>query len=97
MSRMSKVRTIATAVLLLALAGPPSGASAQGGCVSPGEGQQMVAQGQVRPFPDAFRGAGFTADQLVDQPQLCSAGGGWVYRVRVLQGGQVSTVDIPAG
>ncbi len=62
------------------------------------DGQQLVAQGQVLPFPVAMQRAGLSRDQLVGSPNLCRAGGGYVYRVRVLQrGGRVRPMSIPAG
>ena len=93
---MSTNRAFAVAILLLACAGAFSPAAAQG-CVSGGEGRQLVAEGEVAPFPDALARAGVSADQVVDV-QLCQSGGGWVYRVRVLDaGGEVTSVNIPAG
>jgi hypothetical protein len=82
---------------MLALAGGPPSALAQGGCLSGGEGRRLVEQGEVVPFPQAVQQAGLSADQVVDV-QLCRAGGGYVYRVRVLDaGGKVSSKEIPAG
>lgn len=94
---MSKLPAITTALLAAALACASPGAMAQGGCLSGGEGRQLLEQGQVVPFPQAMRQAGLSADQVVDV-QLCRSGAGYVYRVRVLEaGGQVSSMDIPAG
>ena len=93
---MRQHRVIPTALLALALACVSPAAMAQG-CLSGGEGRQLLEQGQVVPFPQAMRQAGLRADQVVDV-QLCQSGGGYVYRVRVLEpGGQVSTMTIPAG
>ena len=93
---MTTKHVIAAAILALALAGPTSGAVAQQ-CLSPSEGQALVAQGQVMPFPSAVRQAGISPDQVVDV-QLCQAGGGYVYRVRVIDAsGQVTAMNIPAG
>ena len=86
-------RSIAAALILLAAAGVASEGRAQ--CVPSGEGQQMVAQGQVLTLPQALQRAGISASQLAGQPQLCRAGG-WVYRVPIVQGGQRTTVNIPA-
>jgi hypothetical protein len=80
--------------MLLALAAAPSGALAQG-CLSSAEGRQLMEQGQVIPFPEAVRRAGLSADQVVDV-QLCQSGGGYVYQVRILVGGQVTSQTIPA-
>jgi hypothetical protein len=93
---MIRLRAIAAAALLLALSGLSADSLAQGGCVSQGEGQQMVAQGQVLPLPAALQNAGLGGAQVIDV-QLCHAGGGWAYRVRYNQGGQVSTANVPAG
>lgn len=92
---MNMLRPLHTVLFALALA-CSSPAMAQGGCVSGGEGRQLLEQGQVIPFPQAMRQAGIQG-KVVDV-QLCRSGGGYVYRVRVLDpGGQVSTTDIPAG
>ena len=70
---------------------------AQGGCVARGESRELLEQGIVIPFPAALRQAGLKRNQVVDV-QLCRAGGGYVYRVRVLQpGGAVRPMNIPAG
>ena len=92
---MFKLPIIAMTALFLATAGQPSPGSAQG-CVSGGQGQQLVAQGQVMPFPEAIRRAGISPNQLAGNPQLCQSGGGFVYRVQVLQDGYVNSVSIPA-
>lgn len=89
---MDRIRTIALAVLFLTL-GAVSPATAQGNCVSSQEGRQLVAQGQVLPFPVAVRNAGL-ADNEVLGVRLCQSGGGrFVYLVQLRQGGQTT---IPA-
>ena len=94
---MTTRKAIAAALLVLALSGAGSDGYAQGRCVSPGDGRQLLEQGQVVPFPEAMRRAGIGSDQVVDV-QLCRGGGGYVYRVRVLQkGGKVRRMNIPAG
>lgn len=94
---MIRHRAIAAALFLLAVTGSASETMAQGGCLSGGEGRQLMEQGQVVPFPEAMRRAGLSSDQVVEV-QLCRAGGGYVYRVRVLQsGGEVRSQNIPAG
>jgi hypothetical protein len=88
---------IAAALLGLALIGTGSDGFAQGRCVSGRDGRQLLEQGQVMPFPEAMRQAGVMAQQVIDV-QLCRGGGGYVYRVRVLQpNGRVRRVNIPAG
>jgi len=92
--RMSKYRRIAAALILLAAAGASCEGAAQ--CVSPGEGQRMVAQGQVTPLPAALQQAGL-GDVQVLAADLCRTGGGWSYNVRYRYGGEVSAASIPAG
>jgi len=92
---MSKQLILGLAVLFLAIAGSPDSGAAQG-CLSGGEGRQLLEQGEVMPFPEAMQRAGLSADEVVEV-QLCQSGGGYVYRVRILQGGQVSSKNIPAG
>jgi uncharacterized membrane protein YkoI len=65
-------------------------------CVSRAEGRQLLEQGQVMPLPEAIRQAGLAGGRVVDA-QLCRAGGGFVYRIRILQDGEVSGRTIPAG
>lgn len=90
------IRFLAIAYLFAALSASPSAALAQGGCVSGGEGRQLIEQGQVVPFPQAMQQAGISG-QVVDV-QLCRSGGGYVYKARVReQSGEVRAVDIPAG
>ena len=92
---MAKIRAFVAALLFLGLLGLPGAGMAQS-CVSGRDGRQLLEQGEVVPLPEAMRRAGLKRDQVVEV-QLCQAGGGFVYRVRVLQpGGQVRSVDIPA-
>lgn len=91
---MTRYRTMAAALFLLAAAGLSSEGRAQ--CVSPGEGNQLVQRGQVAPLPTALANAGLGGVQVIDV-QLCQAGGGWVYRVRYNAGGAVNTANVPAG
>ena len=74
----------------------PSVAPAQSGCASRAEGRQLLEQGQVVPLPEAMRRAGLPSGAVVDA-QLCREGGGYVYRVRVRQNGNVRQAKIPAG
>ena len=92
---MAKKRSIAAALLFLGLLGLPGVGMAQS-CVSGRDGRQLLEKGEVVPLPEAMQRAGLKRDQVVEV-QLCQAGGGFVYRVRVLQpGGKVRSVDIPA-
>ena len=93
---MTKLRTLAAALVVLALAGPASEALAQE-CYSGRAGRQMLEERQIVPLPEALRRAGIERDRLVGV-ELCQAGGGFVYRVRVLEpGGGVRQIEIPAG
>jgi hypothetical protein len=92
---MNTLRVVAGAILALAIVGATPGFSQ--GCVGRGESRQLIAEGRVMPLPSALRQAGIGRNQVVDV-QLCRAGGGYVYRVRVLQpGGAVRNMNIPAG
>jgi len=92
---MNKLPMIALAAMLLAAAGPASPGMAQG-CMSGQQARQLLEQGQAVPFPEALRRAGYSRNQLAGGPELCQAGGGYVYRLRVVRNGQVSAVTIPA-
>jgi hypothetical protein len=93
---MTTRKALAAALLVLALTGTASDGLAQG-CISDRDGRQLLEQGQVVPFPEAMQRAGVMAHQIVEV-QLCRGGGGYVYRVRVLQpNGRVRRVNIPAG
>ena len=92
---MSTYRALAAAALIaLSLAGSVSHGMAQG-CISDAEFRQLVQQGQVVTLPEAMQRAGVSG-QVIDA-QLCPAGGGYVYRVRVRQDGQVTSHQFPAG
>lgn len=91
---MTRYRAIALAALLV-LGGLSAEARAQS-CVPAGQGQQMVEQGQVKPLYVALQSAGLAQAQVLSA-ELCQAGGGWIYRVRYRQGGNVGTADVPAG
>jgi hypothetical protein len=86
---MRILRTMAAAGFLALLSGLPAAAQ----CVERGEGQQMVVQGKVMPFPVAARRAGLRPGDVVAVVGLCRNGGGYVYRVKLRQGG---TQSIPA-
>jgi hypothetical protein len=82
---MTGIRLIA-AVALLAICNLADGALAQA-CVSREEARQLIDQGQVVTLAQAASSAGITDNQIVDA-QLCQGGGGYVYRVRLRDGGQ---------
>ena len=92
---MSKARTLILALLFLGAAVPFADAWAQG-CVGGQEAREILQQGQAIPLAEALQRAGISPDQLAGNPQLCQSGGGFVYRVRVNQGGELSSVTIPA-
>jgi hypothetical protein len=91
---MFDARSALFTMLLLAAAALPSVSAAQ--CVSGKQARDLIQQGQVVTFPEALQRAGVSRDQVAGNPQLCQAGGGFVYRVRVYQDGQLSGVNIPA-
>ena len=90
---MNMLRTMAVAALLIA-AGPSSQALAQ--CVSGQEGGSSSNRGRSCRSRRRCGAPAISRDQLAGDPQLCQAGGGYVYRVRVYQDGQVTAVNIPA-
>ncbi len=93
---MKKLGAVAAALILLALAGPVSEGMAQE-CFSRGAGRQMLENREIVPLPEALRRAGVARNRLVGV-ELCRAGGGFIYRVRVLgPAGRVRHIDIPAG
>jgi hypothetical protein len=81
------------AAFVLGLAGGFSEGQAE--CVSGHDARQVLEQGQAAPLPTAMQNAGLNGAQVLDA-QLCRAGGGWSYRVRYRQGGQVRSANIPA-
>jgi hypothetical protein len=56
-------------------------------CLSPRDGTELVAQGQVLPLPVAVRNAGLSDSDVVSV-RLCQSGGGYVYVVELRQGGR---------
>ena len=93
---MIKNRLIAAAFVASVLAGQASSAAAQE-CFSFRAGRQFVEQGLVVPLPEAMRRAGLRRNQLVNV-QLCRAGGGFVYRLRVIgPAGRLRWLELPAG
>ena len=60
------------------------------------EGRKAVENGQILPFPVAVQRAGISPNDVQDV-SLCPNGGGFVYRVKVVQrGGAPRVVAIPA-
>ena len=60
------------------------------------DGRKAVETGQILPFPVAVKRAGISPDDVQDV-SLCPNGGGFVYRVKVVQrGGAPRMVAIPA-
>ena len=94
---MSKLRALAAALLVLALAGPVSDAMAQE-CFSGRSGRGFVERREAVPFPDAARRAGVARNnRVLGGVQLCRGAGGFTYRGRMLdQRGRVRQFDIPA-
>lgn len=92
---MTLIRALLAAVILC-MAAWSTAVAAPEGCISRREGRQLVELGLVIPFPEAMRRAGLFRNQVLGV-QLCAAGPGFVYRVRVLQpGGRVRAVIIPS-
>lgn len=92
---MFKLPLIALAALLLSTAGISSLGMAQG-CVSGQQARNLLEQGRAVPLAVALQRAGISPNQLAGDAQLCQSGGGFIYRVRIVQDGQVSSVSIPA-
>lgn len=91
---MIPTRTLPVALLAFMLTGPTHSFAET--CVTGRDGRQVVEQGKADRFPDAMRRAGLSFNQVLEV-QLCPAGAGFVYRVKVLQpGGHVKLVNIPA-
>lgn len=91
---MSLKQKLAIGLVAILTAAAPSAGMAQA-CVSRAESRALLEAGQVVPLPEALRQAG-VAGRVVDA-ELCRAGGGYVYRVRILEDGQVRGTNIPAG
>ena len=73
-----------------------SPAAAQESCVSGKQGTRAVKAGQILPFPTAAQRAGVSSRD-VQHVALCRAGGGFVYRVTIVQaGGAPRVISIPA-
>jgi hypothetical protein len=92
---MCNLPVAAFATLFLATVAPMSGATAAG-CVAGQQARAILERGEAIPFPEALRRAGYSGDQLAGGPQLCEAGGRYIYRVKIVQRGQVQSVTIPA-
>lgn len=86
---------VAFATLFLATVGPASPAMAAG-CVAGQEARAVLERGEAITFPEALQRAGYSRDQLAGGPQLCEAGGRYVYRIKIVEQGQVQSVTIPA-
>jgi hypothetical protein len=94
---MKTAWTTAVALCVLALSGGFSPTLAQsGGCVEGKQAREVLEKGQAAPLPTAMQNAGLHGAQVLSA-QLCKAGGGWSYKVRYRQGGQVRSTSIPAG
>jgi hypothetical protein len=91
---MSIARSMVIALFFLTLGGGLSEGQAQ--CVEGKQARQVLEQGQAMPLPSAMQNAGMSGAQVVEA-HLCKSGGGWSYRVRYRQGGQVRSANIPAG
>ena len=83
----------------LSLAGPtgqgaaPAAAQA---CLSDNEARAVVSSGQASPFQNFYGAVTAQAGDVQGIPDLCNLGGQWVYKVKVLAGGKVTTVYVNA-
>ncbi|MCY1708616.1 PepSY domain-containing protein [Pannonibacter sp. SL95] len=81
-----------TLIVLAALVGTSMPSSASAACLSQGEAQQAVSSGQAQPLGSV---AGTVQGEIV-RAQLCEEGGRYIYRLSVLENGQVTTVVVDA-
>ncbi|TYC52000.1 hypothetical protein FMN50_19715 [Rhodobacterales bacterium] len=65
---------------------------AKAACLSQAQARQVVASGQAAPLGAV---AGRAGGEIV-KAQLCQQGGGYVYVLSVLKGGNVTTVTVNA-
>lgn len=91
---MCNFPTLALAWLLAGAIGGLQPGVADAACMSSRDPQavRLLQQRAVLPFPTALSRAGISNNQVATV-QLCSSGGGYVYRVRLRQG---PPKDIPA-
>ena len=87
--------TLRRAVLVLALFMGGLTAPAEAACLSDRETRQAVRSGEAVRLNVALRQAGIRPRDVVGA-QLCEGGGGYVYRVRVYDGRNATSVSIPA-
>ena len=93
---MVRIAHVTAAILLGLASGLPAPVAAQEGCLSGREGREIVASARILPFPVAVQRAGLSPRDVQDVA-LCRSGGGYVYRVRVVQpNGGARTITIPA-
>jgi hypothetical protein len=89
------VRALTLAVALAATAGT---GIAQAQCpLSERESREALSSGRVDRLPSVLRRAGLSMGEVVSA-DLCSSGGGYVYRVKLLApGGRLREITLPAG
>jgi hypothetical protein len=83
------------AVLVLALLLGGLNAPAEAACLSDRETRQAVRSGEAMRLNVALRQAGIRPRDVV-AAKLCEGGGGYVYRVRVYDGRNATSIDVPA-
>ena len=90
-------RKLSLAVLLLPAALALIAGPAHAACLSPAEARAVVASGQAASLGPIVQSLKQQAGVEVINGQLCTAGGGYVYRLTVLgQGGKVRQVTVDA-
>lgn len=91
------LRKLSLAFLLLPAALAQFSGPALAACLSPAEARAVVASGQAGSLGPIVRTLKQQAGVEVINGQLCTAGGGYVYRLTVLsQGGKVRQVTVDA-
>jgi hypothetical protein len=85
------------AVLFMLAALALGAGAARAACLSPSEARAVVASGQAASLGPIVQSLKQQAGVEVINGQLCTAGGGYVYRLTVLgQGGKVRQVTVDA-
>lgn len=97
MKRALFARKIPLATFLLIAVLVLGAGAARAACLSPSEARAVVASGQAASLGPIVQSLKQQAGVEVINGQLCTAGGGYVYRLTVLgQGGRVRQVTVDA-
>ena len=91
-------RSIAAAAIALGVMGGLVGpAAAQGQCLDRREIQQMIGSGEVVQVSEAMARSGVDGKLISSTVELCQIGGGWQWRVSVMDAaGESQVVTLPA-